>query len=284
MSAPDRAPGALSLIATPIGNLEDITLRALARLKAADLILAEDTRRTRILLDHYQIQKPLESHNKDNEHQRTPALVRLLAGGQNLALVTDAGTPGVSDPGYWLLQAALRESLPVEVVPGASALLTALVGSGLPLDAFAFFGYPPAKTSAQGHWLAALKDRPETLVFFLSPHRLAETLEQMLAVFGDRRAALCREMTKKFEEFRRGPLSELLALARRKTLGEYTLVMAGAPEQAPAQAGGSIQARLERFQAEGLTLNQAVSQVARDLGVPRAEIYLLAHALAKKQN
>lgn len=276
------APGTLSLIATPIGNLEDITLRALSRLKTADLILAEDTRRTRILLDHYHLQRPLESYHKDNEHQRTPALLRQLAEGRTLALVTDAGTPGVSDPGYLLLSAALRAGLPVEVVPGPSALLTALLGSGLPLDAFAFHGYPPAKAGAQKQWFAGLKDRPETLVFFLSPHRLAETLERLLEVFGDRQAALCREMTKKFEEFERRPLSELLALAQRKTLGEYTLVVAGAPEKAPAEAVG-IEEQLTRLQAGGLTLNQAVSRVARRLGVPRAEIYALAHAL-KKQN
>lgn len=276
------APGTLSLIATPIGNLEDITLRALSRLKTADLILAEDTRRTRILLDHYHLQRPLESYHKDNEHQRTPALLRQLAEGRTLALVTDAGTPGVSDPGYLLLSAALRAGLPVEVVPGPSALLTALLGSGLPLDAFAFYGYPPAKAGAQKQWFAGLKDRPETLVFFLSPHRLAETLERLLEVFGDRQAALCREMTKKFEEFERRPLSELLALAQRKTLGEYTLVVAGAPATAPAETVG-IEEQLTRLQAGGLTLNQAVSRVARRLGVPRAEIYALAHAL-KKQN
>jgi 16S rRNA (cytidine1402-2'-O)-methyltransferase len=280
MSEP--APGTLSLIATPIGNLEDITLRALSRLKAADVILAEDTRRTRILLDHFHIQRPLESYHKDNEHQRTPALLRQLASGQNLALVTDAGTPGVSDPGYLLLSAALAASLPIEVVPGASALLTALVGSGLPLDAFAFYGYPPAKAGAQQQWLDALKNRTETLVFFLSPHRLPETLERMLAVFGDRQAALCREMTKKFEEFQRGPLSKLLALAQKKTLGEYTLVVAGTTE-APQEEAVGIQEQLHRLQARGLTLNQSVSQVARKLGVPRAEIYALAHAL-KKQN
>lgn len=282
MTPHDGAPGTLSLVATPIGNLEDITLRALARLKAADLILAEDTRRTRILLDHYQIQRPLESYHKDNEHQRIPALVRHLASGRNVALVTDAGTPGVSDPGYLLLRAAVAAALPVEVVPGPSALLTALVGSGLPMDTFSFFGYPPVKASAQTHWFSVLKDRPETLVFFLSPHRLADTLERLLGVFGDRQAALCREMTKKFEEFQRGPLADLLALAQQKTLGEYTLVVAGAPPAPPAEAVG-IEAQLKRLQAGGLTLNQAVSQVARKLGVPRAEIYALAHAL-KKQN
>ncbi|MEW6517715.1 MAG: 16S rRNA (cytidine(1402)-2'-O)-methyltransferase [candidate division FCPU426 bacterium] len=283
MSAAEGAPGTLSLIATPIGNLEDITLRALKKLQTADVILAEDTRRTRILLDHYNIQRPLESYHKDNEHQRTPALLRQLTAGQNLALVTDAGTPGISDPGYWLLAEALRLSLPVEVVPGASALLTALVGSGLPMEMFAFFGYPPAKASAQQRWFSDLKDRQETLVFFVSPHRLVETLEQMLAVFGDRRAALCREMTKKYEEFQRAPLSELGALAKRKTQGEYTLVLAGAQEARRTEEVG-IAEQLRRLEAEGLSLNQAAAQIARKLGLPRSEVYALAHILAKKRN
>jgi len=276
--------GVLSLISTPIGNLEDITLRALRRLKEVDLIVAEDTRHTRKLLAHYDIHCPLTSYYKDIEKRKTGELIQLLLTGKQIALVTDAGTPGLSDPGTYMVREAKRHGITIEILPGPSALLTALLGSGLLTRAFSFFGFLEPKSGRRRWILANLKSRQETLVFFVAPHRLAEILQDMQEILGDRQAVLCREMTKIHEEFISGTLSELAEHAKRVSRGEYTLVIAGSSEEIPI-VEGSIQSQLDWLQqAEGLTLNQAIARVARSQGLPRAEVYAMVHALDKKSN
>ncbi|MCK5218317.1 16S rRNA (cytidine(1402)-2'-O)-methyltransferase [bacterium] len=272
-----RKAGKLCLVATPIGNLEDITLRALQRLREADLIAAEDTRRTRKLLTRYEISRPLTSYYRDREQSKAVELVRLMLQGRTIALVTDAGTPGISDPGLRVVTEARRQGVAVEVIPGPSALLAALMGAGLPTEAFTFHGFLENRPTARKRRLEALKNREETQVFFIAPHRLAETLEDILEIWGDRPAVLCRELTKIHEEFSEGRLSELGAAAREKPArGEHTLVITGGDKLGP-EFPESLQDHLRILQAEGLTLNQAVARAARERGLPRAGVYVLAH-------
>lgn len=219
----------LYLIATPIGNLEDITLRALEVLKSADVILAEDTRRTGLLLKHYGVnQGPLRSFHDHSGPGRTQEIVSLLKEGKQVALVTDGGTPLISDPGFPLVREAVREGIRVEAIPGASAVTTALVVSGLPAERFTFFGFLPAKAAARKKELQKISEREETLIFFESPYRLLVLLKELLEIFGDREAAVCRELTKKFEEVNRGTLKSLNeAWSKRKPLGEFVVVVSG---------------------------------------------------------
>ena len=222
-------PGVLYVVATPIGNLEDITLRALRILKEADLILAEDTRTSRILLDHYQIRKPLLSHHKFNEHKTVHSIVQRILSGETIALVSDAGTPGISDPGYLLVHACIEQGIPVEILPGPSALIPAVVGSGLPCERFVFEGFLPFKKGRQTR-LNRLKEEERTIILYESPHRLARTLSDLSAFLGNhRKAVVVREISKKFEEFNRGTLGELLAFYQQNTAkGEIVIVVQGA--------------------------------------------------------
>ncbi len=222
-------PPALYLVPTPIGHLEDITLRALRTLREVDIILAEDTRKTGILLKHYDIRKPLRSHHAFNEHQAVDALVAQLQSGQTMALVSDAGTPAISDPGYLLVRACLAAGVALECLPGPTALIPALVKSGLPTDRFAFEGFLPVKKGRQTR-LTALVTDPRTLVFYESPHRLLRTLQQLAEVFGaERRASVSRELTKIHEETINGTLSTLAAHYSEKNVkGEIVLVVEGA--------------------------------------------------------
>ena len=201
----------LYVVATPIGNLSDVTLRALEVLKSVDLIAAEDTRHSGMLLKHFGIKKPLLSYHEHNEAMRTAQLVERLAAGENVALITDAGTPGLSDPGARLIRACIRRDLPFTIIPGASSILTALVGSGFSTENFCFRGFLPVKSGQRERELRAAAERDETTVFFESPYRLTKTLTACISIMPDRHLCVARELTKKFEEFRRGTARELFA-------------------------------------------------------------------------
>lgn len=218
----------LSLIPTPIGNLRDITLRALDVLKAADFILCEDTRRTQKLLSAYDIQKPMVSFHEHSGEARVLGILQRLKSGEHAALVSDAGTPLLSDPGFELVHEVIREKLPLEVLPGPCAAVTALVVSGLGVDAFSYLGFLSQKSAPRKKELLKLESRDETLLFYESPYRLVTVLEDMKDVLGDREAVVARELTKKFEEVARGLLSELIQkFSSKKVLGEIVIIVSG---------------------------------------------------------
>jgi len=219
----------LYLGATPIGNLGDISLRALEVLRECDLVVSEDTRKTGFLLAQFEIKKPQLSFREDNEDRALPRVLERLRNGETVALVTDAGTPGISDPGFLLVRAALAENLPMTAVPGPTALIMAVTLSGLPVHAFTFRGFPPRKSGARQRWLAVDAESPHTLVFYESPYRLADFLADALVVYGDRPAVVANDLTKKFELFQRGLVSELAAWAKTADIrGEYVVLIGGA--------------------------------------------------------
>ena len=218
----------LYIISTPIGNLGDMTLRGLETLKQMDYVVSEDTRKTGMLLKHFEIKKPQISFHAFNEQKTLPRLLDLLKEGKDIGLVSDAGTPAISDPGFSLVRAAIEHEIPVTAIPGPTALIMALVLSGLPLHSFTFRGFPPRKSAARCRFLEVDKDSPHTLVFYESPYRLLDFLEDAIAVYGDRKVALANDLTKKFEMVLRGSLSEIKQqLSEEKLLGEYTVVIAG---------------------------------------------------------
>jgi 16S rRNA (cytidine1402-2'-O)-methyltransferase len=217
----------LYIVGTPIGNLDDITLRALATLKMVDLIAAEDTRHSANLLRHFEIRKPLVSYHEHNEAMRTDELVRRLAAGESVALITDAGMPGLSDPGARLIRRCIHEELPFTIVPGVSAIPTALVGSGFSMEHFCYRGFLPVKSGQRTRELLAAFEREETTIFFESPYRINKSLAACVEVMPERQICVARELTKKFEEFRRGTASELLAhFESHPAKGEITLLIA----------------------------------------------------------
>jgi 16S rRNA (cytidine1402-2'-O)-methyltransferase len=221
-------PGILTLVSTPIGNLADMTYRAVEELRSADLILAEDTRHSRTLLDHYGITSRPHPYHDHNKEKVTPGIIECLAAGERVALVTDAGTPGVSDPGFYLVRAAVAAGIRVSAAPGASAILPALVLSGLPTDAFAFEGFPPKKKGQLANAVAALGDERRTTIFYVAPHQLIKVLEAFDTALPQRQLAVARELTKVHEEIRRGTARELLAhYGGRAVKGEIVLVVAG---------------------------------------------------------
>lgn len=223
----------LYLVATPIGNLGDISLRALEMLRAADIIASEDTRTTGLLLNHFEIKKPLMAFHEHNEQRAGEKIIGLLAEGKTVALVSDAGTPGISDPGFTLVRRVIEQGLEFTMIPGPAALIMALVLSGLPTHAFTFRGFPPRKPGARRRFLAVDQDSPHTLIFYESPYRLLAFLAAAQEVYGDRRAAIANDLTKLFESVQRGSLSELAsALANTKLRGEYVVVIEGAGERA----------------------------------------------------
>lgn len=228
--------GALYIVSTPIGNLGDITRRAAEILGGVDLVAAEDTRKTGFLLEHLRITKPLISYFSYNEHRRVPELIARLKGGSSVAVVTDAGTPGISDPAFSVIREAVAEGIRVIPIPGASALLAALVVSGLPMDRFVFEGFLPVKKGRRTRF-EELKTEPRTLVMYESPHRVVKTLEEVLSYCGDRRVAVVREVTKKFEEVFRGRVSTVLEEVKQKSpRGEYVIVVAGTDDrESPSQ-------------------------------------------------
>ena len=221
----------LYVIATPIGNLGDITLRALEALKLADIVAAEDTRHSGMLLKHFDISKPLTSYHEHNEAMRTAQLIERIASGDNVALISDAGTPGISDPGARLIRECIKRDLPFTIIPGPSAILTALIGSGFPADQFFFGGFLPVKSGQRERIVRTAAARSETSIFFESPYRLVKTLAVCAEVMPDRPVCVARELTKKFEEFRRGTPAELLAhYEARRPKGEIVFVIAGSDQ------------------------------------------------------
>ena len=230
----------LSIVPTPIGNLRDITLRAVETLKGADMIVCEDTRQTQKLLSAYEIKKPFMSFHEHSALAKMQEIFRMLEEGKNLALVSDGGMPLISDPGFQIVNEAIRRKIPFEVLPGPSAVIMALAASGLATDSFSFFGFPPPKSVSRKKYFADLAEREETLIFFESPHRILQSLEDMKAVFGDREAAVARELTKKFEEIQRGSLEDLVVkFSSKKALGEITVLIAGKARKKLFTAGNS---------------------------------------------
>ncbi len=269
--------GTLFLVATPIGNLEDITLRALRILKEVDMIACEDTRHIAKLLSRYEIRTPRKSYHRFNEERRAQRLIQMLREGKNIALVSDSGTPLISDPGYELISSCRREKIPVIPVPGPSAAITALVGSGLPSDSFFFAGFLPSRKAARRRLLEELATIPATLVLFEAPHRILAALEDMVVILGSRRASLARELTKIHEEWLHGSLAELLSLlrSRPRIQGEITLVIErGEVEPAAAECPASIKLHLEEeIVKTGLSRNEALKSIARQRGISRKEAY-----------
>jgi 16S rRNA (cytidine1402-2'-O)-methyltransferase len=281
---PPGIPAGLHIVATPIGNAADITLRALDVLRGADLIACEDTRVTGNLLARYEIGTRRLAYNDHNAERVRPVLLERLSRGERIALVSDAGTPLVSDPGYKLVRAAIAEDLPVTIVPGASAPLAALALSGLPSDRFLFAGFLPSRSAARRRELAELAAVPATLILFESARRLGEALADMAAVLGDRPAAVAREMTKRFEEVRRGSLAALAAHYQEAgpPKGEIVIVI-GPPASAPAKDEAAAAATLDdmlRDALAGASLRDAAASVAIASGLPRRAVYARALALA----
>ncbi len=279
----------LYLVATPIGHLADITVRALRVLAEVDLIACEDTRHTRKLLTHFQINTKTVSYHEHNEHTRAAELCALLQEGASIALVSDAGTPAVSDPGYRLVCAAVAQGISIVPVPGPAAFVAALIASGLPTDEFFFGGFLPARTAARRARLAALRPLPATLIFYEAPHRIAQTLVDAHAVLGERVACVARELTKLHEEFARGRLSELAVRfsGEHAARGEMVLLIDRtvlADETSAHQPTMSIAARVAALTAEGLDQRAALKRAARELGLSRDEAYRrLVAARAQEQ-
>jgi len=282
-----KVPGVLYLCATPIGNLEDITLRALRILKEADCIAAEDTRHTRKLLSHYGIHTPLVSYHAHSGESKEEHLIHRLLQGETIALVSDAGMPGISDPGADMVRQVLQHGLEVVPVPGPSAGIAALVASGLPTNKFVFEGFLSNQRKTRRKQLQALQSEQRTMVFYESPHRLADTLKDMLAEFGDRPCTVARELTKLHEEFKRGTLSELVAYySENHPRGEITLILAGLPQEEAAArqqyqwADLSLTEHVETLVAQGYEKKEAIKQVARLRGVPKRDVYAAVHGEA----
>jgi 16S rRNA (cytidine1402-2'-O)-methyltransferase len=282
--------GTLYLVATPLGNLEDITLRALRILREVRVIAAEDTRHTRKLLNHFAIATATISYHEHSGPTGISAILAALAEG-DVALVSDAGTPVISDPGAELVRAVVAAGYPVVPIPGPSAVVTALIASGLPTSAFTFLGFLPRQSRERRASLESIKDSPQTLVLYEAPHRLRACLDDLLAVLGDRETCLARELTKLHEEWLRGTLTQLIArfTASESPRGEFTLVIAGAPESSQEQSGEPTEAvmaraheRLQALLAAGSSTRDAATQVAGELGLPRREAYRLALDLSEK--
>lgn len=263
--------GTLYLVATPIGNLEDITVRALRVLREVPLIAAEDTRQTRKLLERYDIHQPMISYFEHNERARVGLLIERLQH-EDVALVSEAGMPGISDPGYALVRAAIEAGIRVVPVPGPSAPIAALAASGLPTDQFVYLGFLPRRPGERRRFLAEVRGEPRTLVAFEAPHRLIESLRDIAGELGDRPLAVARELTKVHEEFVRGRVSDVLRhFEHEPPRGELTLVIGGAPEAEPAD----LSRELQRLIAEGLSNRDIVARLVAETGLPRRQIYQL---------
>lgn len=267
----------LYLCPTPIGNLEDITLRVLRVLREVDLILAEDTRRTGRLLHHYQIKKPLSSFHEHNERAKSPEIIELLKQGQKIALVSDAGMPGISDPGVFLIAEVLAQGLPLTVLPGANAALLAYVQSGLLRDHFLYYGFLPRRPQERRLVLASLREFPYPLIFYEAPHRLLAMLEDVLEILGDRRSSVSRELTKRFEETRRGTVREVLTFYEENPpRGEFVVTVAGREEESCQKTEDDIFQALQNLLASGLSRKSAVQQLSQKYRLPKNRVYRIA--------
>ena len=279
-------PGTLYLVATPIGNLQDISLRALETLRSVDLIACEDTRHTRNLLNHFRISNRTISYHDHNEQERAEELVDRLVQGESIAVVSDAGTPGICDPGFRIVQRAIEIGAAVVPIPGAVAFVDAMVGSGLATDAIFFGGFLPAKKSERQKRLAEIANIPATLVLYETPHRLAKSLVDCFEVLGDRPAAVARELTKLHEEFARGLLSELAErFATTATKGEIVLVIDRAPVNVPKQVAmtpKSLSKRVKDLEKEGSDPKSALKQAAKEFGLSKSEAYRLTQVKRQK--
>ncbi|WP_053216967.1 16S rRNA (cytidine(1402)-2'-O)-methyltransferase [Virgibacillus senegalensis] len=274
--------GTLSLVPTPIGNLDDITLRALQTLKTADYIAAEDTRNTKKLMNHFSIDKPLISYHEHNKQAREAELLEKLQDGKDIALVSDAGMPAISDPGFEMVQAALEQELPVVVLPGANAAICALVGSGLSPREFYFYGFLPRKKKEREAVLIELKNIRATLLFYESPHRLKETLKSICDQFGNRRVSLARELTKRYEEYVRGSAEEVLQWAEEQQIkGEFCIVVEGSTETVGEEhywwESMTMKEHVEYYIDQGESSKDAIKKTAVDRKKPKREVYQAFH-------
>ena len=278
--------GTLYIVGTPIGNLEDMTFRAIQVLRDVSAIAAEDTRHTGKLLHHFQIGTPQISYHDHNRHSRLPDILNRLQQGQAIALVTDAGMPGISDPGYDLVKACADAGLPVVPIPGPSAVITALSAAGLPTDRFAFEGFLPLKGQERRDRLETLKAESRTLVFYEAPHRLQQTLQDFETAFGgDREIVLARELTKLHEEFWRSTITEAIAhYTQREAYGEFTLVLAGTTTAPLVLSEEALKAELQHLIEQGISRSQASRQLAQQTSLPRRQLYQLALTLAEPEN
>jgi 16S rRNA (cytidine1402-2'-O)-methyltransferase len=267
-------PGTLYIVATPIGNLEDITLRAIRVLKEVDAIAAEDTRHTQKLLSKFDIHTPLTSYHDHNKEEKAPVLISRLLEGKSIALVSDAGTPGISDPGYFLINLAIGQKVTVVPIPGATAAIAALSVSGLPTDRFVFEGFLPSKHTARMKRLTELAKEKRTLIFYEAPHRIMQALEDMQTVLGDRKAVLTRELTKVHEQILRGRISDVRKQLEAGSMkGEFTIIV-----EATALGADQVNISPEEYLKNlilhrGLPKKEAIAVAAHDLGMPKKEIY-----------
>lgn len=275
--------GTLYLVPTPIGNLQDMTFRAVETLKAVDFICAEDTRNTGLLLKHFDITVKQISFHEHNAYEKIPELLELLKSGKNLAQVSDAGMPSISDPGHDLVKAAIAEDITVVALPGASAGITALIASGLAPQPHIFYGFLPRKSGQQKDFFESKKAYPETQIFYESPYRVSDTLENMLAIYGDRQVVLVRELTKLYEEYQRGSISELLEyIAENPLKGECLLIVSGQDQAVLTEAAAEDLNPAELVSSlveAGEKPNQAIKEVAKTYGLNRQEVYNAYHGI-----
>jgi len=270
--------GKLYLVATPIGNMDDMSIRMVNTLKEVDVVAAEDTRNTGLLLKHFGIETRQISFHEHNAQEKIPVLLDLLKSGQNLAQVSDAGLPSISDPGHDLVKAAISEDIAVVTVPGPSAGISALIASGLAPQPHIFYGFLPRKSGQQKEFFESKKAYPETQIFYESPHRVKATLENMLEVYGDRSVVLVRELTKIYEEYQRGRISELIDyLAENAPKGECLLIVAGASLEREDKADADLLAEIDSLVQSGSKKNQAIKEVAKKYGRNKSQLYALYH-------
>ena len=280
--------GILYIVPTPIGNLEDMTFRAIRILKEAHLIAAEDTRNTKKLLNYFEICTPLTSYHDHNKESSGRYLIEKLKQGQNIALVSDAGMPAISDPGYELVESAIEEGIPVVPLPGANAALTALVASGIKPQPFYFYGFLPRKKKERDAELNELKKLSSTIIFYEAPHRLKETVLAIYESFGDRKVTLCRELTKKYEEFARGLLSQIIQwLEENEPRGEYCIIIEGTTESDDGDTWWinlSTVEHVEFYISQGEDAKTAIKKTAKDRGLGKREVYQQYHNIESKEN